>query len=255
MAVNFTQWSQLAEHDQDGYGIALWEIQNKDEAVKQLIAVVPSHFASQYETILNRLGKPNAAAYLAAKLPTSKQIKSGDLGEIMATEYINNHTDFETPIKRLRWKDHRNMSMRGDDAIAVFFPEDMDSDIAFLKLEAKSAQAMSQKTVNEARKALDGYGGRPSPHSLTFVADRLYEMGEDGKADQIILFQTQVDIKDNQVEHMLFTYSSNNPKAYLEADQSSCASGFYQNTVGVYANIHTDIIQNVFNSLGGDDET
>ena len=250
MTINFEEWTESEEHNENGYSIKLLQITNDGVAIEQLATVVPDHFASQYENILNRLGKPKAAAYLAAKLPTSKQIKSGDLGEIIATEYINNHTDFETPIKRLRWKDHRNMSMRGDDAIAVYFPDNNEVDIAFLKVEAKSAQAMSQNTVNKARKALDGYDGRPSPHSLTFVADRLYEMEENEKADKIIIFQTQVDIKDDQVEHMLFTYSSNNPKAYLEVDQSSCESSFYQNTVGVHTNSHTSIIQSVFDLVG-----
>lgn len=253
MTVNFKEWSHSEERNKNGYGIELLQITDDAKAIEQLTAVVPSHFASQYENILVRLGKPKAAAYLTEKLPTFKNIKSGDLGEIIATEYINNHTDFETPIKRLRWKDHRNQSMRGDDAIAVFFPENNGADIVFLKLEAKSAQAMSQGTVNRAREALDGYEGRPSPHSLTFVADRLYEMNEAEKADQIIIFQTKVDIKDDQVEHMLFTYSANNPKAYLEVDQSSCASNFYQNTVGVHTKSHSSIIETVFNLAGGND--
>lgn len=253
MTVDFNEWTEEEEHSVNGYNIILLSINNDAEAVTQLAATIPDHFASRYATILMRLGKPQAAAYLSEKLPTTKKIKSGDLGEIIATEYINAHTDFETPIKRLRWKDHRNMSMRGDDAIGVFFPDNNGADIVFLKVEAKSAQALSKNTVNEARKALDGYEGRPSPHSLTFVADRLYDMGEEEKADQIILFQSKIDIDDEQVEHMLFTYSANNPKTYLKVDQASYDSGYYQNTVGVYTASHTLIINNVFSAVGGDE--
>jgi HamA len=253
MTVDFEDWTVSEDHDQNGYGINILKITNDDEAVRQLASIVPTHFASQYATILARLGKPHAAAYLSRKLPTSKSIMSGDLGEIIATEYINSETDFETPIKRLRWKDHRNMSMRGDDAIGIFFPEDNIKDIAFLKVEAKSRQALSQGVVNTAREALESHEGRPSPHSLGFVADRLYEMEEEEKADQIILFQSKIDVDDEQIEHMLFTYSANGPESYLKTDQASCDSNYYQNTVGVYSASHTSIIQKVFAVIGDDE--
>ncbi len=253
MTIDFGKWTELAEHNKNGYGLALLQITDDEEAVRQLVSIVPDHFASKYATILARLGKPSAAQYLSQKLPTSKKIMSGDLGEIIATEYINSETEFETPIKRLRWKDHRNMSMRGDDAIGVYFPEDGIEGIAFLKVEAKSRQVLSQGVVNTARNALDSYEGRPSPHSLGFVADRLYEMGEEKKADQIILFQSKIDIDDEQIEHMLFTFSANDPGDYLQADQAEYDDNYYQNTVGVYSASHTPIIQNVFAVIGNDE--
>jgi hypothetical protein len=254
MSVIFEEWTALTKHDQNGYGISLLEVTNNDEAVKQLAVVVPSHFTSNYAKILERLGKPHAAKYLSEKLPTSKSIMSGDLGEIIATEYIKSNTEFETPIKRVRWKDHRNMSMRGDDAIGVYFPDNGTGDIAFLKMESKSRRNLSKSVVDTARGALESYEGRPSPHSLGFVADRLYEMGEEEKADQIILFQSKIDIDDEQVEHMLFTYSANNPESYLKADQTSCKSNYYQNTVGIYSTSHTLIINTVFTTVIGNDE-
>ena len=253
MTVDFNKWTESEDHSVKGYNITLLSVNNNAEAITQLAETIPDHFASQYSTILKRLGKPRAAAYLSEKLPTTKQIKSGDLGEIIATEYINAHTNFETPIRRLRWKDHRNMSMRGDDAIGVYFPDNNGEDIAFLKVEAKSAQTLSQGTVDEARKALDNYEGRPSPHSLTFIADRLYKIGETKKGDYIILFQTSVDIRDDQVEHMLFTYSANSPENFLKSDQVSYKSGYCQNTVGVHANSHTRIINDVFFLAGGEE--
>src|ERR1700720_173110 len=83
-------------------------------------AILPGHYASEEHVAraLARLGKPAAAALIQGKLPTTKQIRSGDLGEIYATEWIDAHSGYRAPIKRLRWKDHRNMAMRGDDVIA-----------------------------------------------------------------------------------------------------------------------------------------
>jgi hypothetical protein len=65
------------------------------------------HFAAEERiaTILRRLGKPEAAKFVEGILPTSKSIRSGDLGEILATEWIAAQSGYEVAIKRLRWKD------------------------------------------------------------------------------------------------------------------------------------------------------
>jgi len=103
------------------------------------------------------------------KLPESKAIRSGDLGEILATEYIAESTPYEVPIKGLRWKDHRNMAMRGDDVIGIEQnPE--NGRLKFLKSEAKSRAALAAGVVVDARTALEKDGGLPSPHALAFVS-------------------------------------------------------------------------------------
>src|SRR5207245_8241596 len=53
-------------------------------------------------------GYKKALAFIRNKLPVAKKVRSGDLGEILATEYIDQCTEFRVPIKRLRWKDDRN---------------------------------------------------------------------------------------------------------------------------------------------------
>ena len=73
---------------------------------------------------LERLGKPAAAEKLRIKLPQVTKIRSGDIGEILTTDYIDEETVFSVPIKKLRWKDHRNMAMRGDDVIGVLVNQD-----------------------------------------------------------------------------------------------------------------------------------
>ena len=78
--------------------------------IQATAAIVPAHFASEEQVAraLARLGKPAAAALIEGKLPTTKAIRSGDLGEIYATEWIDAHSGgYRAPIKRLRWKDHR----------------------------------------------------------------------------------------------------------------------------------------------------
>src|SRR5262245_41048900 len=66
--------------------------------------------------ILKRIGGyPEAEAFIRNKVPTYKKVMSGDLGEILASEYIDQCTEFDVPVKRLRWKDDRNTTMRGND--------------------------------------------------------------------------------------------------------------------------------------------
>ncbi len=45
--------------------------------------------------------------------------RSGDLGEILATELVEEEIGLRVPVRRLRYKDGRNMAMRGDDFIGA----------------------------------------------------------------------------------------------------------------------------------------
>jgi hypothetical protein len=59
---------------------------NLATGIQATAAIVPAHYASEEQVAraLARLGKPAAAALIEGKLPTTKQIRSGDLGEIYA---------------------------------------------------------------------------------------------------------------------------------------------------------------------------
>ena len=72
----------------------------------------------------SRRGSENGArekciSTLQGNLPASKKGRSGDIGEILATEFVNRELDFKVPIFRLRWRDDREMALRGDDILAV----------------------------------------------------------------------------------------------------------------------------------------
>jgi hypothetical protein len=85
--------------------------------VKALASSVPSHYASaqRIADLLRRLGKEKAAKYIEEKLPTASKIRSGDLGEILASTYVAEFTGYTMSVNRLQWKDHREMAMRGED--------------------------------------------------------------------------------------------------------------------------------------------
>jgi hypothetical protein len=137
-----------------------------------LSAITTSTYAAEERVarVLARLGKPEAAKLIADQLPQTPQIRSGDLGEIYATEWINAHSGYRAPIKRLRLKDHRNMAMRGDDVIGMIH-DPATQRLRFLKTEAKSRIDLRAQTLQEARAGLDKDGGLPSAHALSFVCN------------------------------------------------------------------------------------
>jgi len=125
------------------------------DARNLVAAVVPGHYASEEHIAraLERLGKQAAADFIRKKLPTSKSMRSGDLGEIFATEFIAEKTAYDVPIKKLRWKDHRNMALRGDDVIGILLTP--EGRLQFLKAESKSRVNLSAAVLEKAREDLD----------------------------------------------------------------------------------------------------
>jgi hypothetical protein len=198
--------------------------------------------------VLARLGKPKAAAFLKDKLPTTKQIRSGDLGEIYATEWIAAHSDYQIPIKRLRWKDHRNMAMRGDDVIGIKQPQ-VDGPLHFLKAEAKSRKSLTAAVLVEARAGLDKDGGMPSAHALSFMSEILIQLGNHQLADQIDDAQYKTSINVQQVRHLTFTFSGNTPDAFLSASLAAYTGPIPQIGLGLRVEDHPTFVADVYDRV------
>jgi hypothetical protein len=215
-----------------------------------LAAVVPTHYASEERIagLLARLGKPQAAQFIREKLPESRQIRSGDLGEILATEFVAEEAIFVVPIRRLRWKDHRNMAMRGDDLIAVRVPPQRPP-LEFLKCETKSRANLASEVVVEARAALDKDRGLPAPHALAFVADRLRETGNQLLADMIDSAQLENGILPAQVSHLLFVFCGNNPNNILNGNLQAYRGAIEQTYVGFRVTVHQQFIKDVYDQV------
>lgn len=254
---SFDEWSEESEEDVGGQNLRLVKlVEGKEKsAVAKLVEAVPTHYTSTEHVarVFENLGKPGVAELLRTKLPTDSAKRSGDLGEILATEYIQERTVFETPVKRLRWKDHREMSMRGDDVIGVQLPD--DSPIRFLKVEAKSQAALKTATVTAAREALDRDDGLPSSHALTFMSARLIEIGEPEIADAIDMALLRDGITMRQVSQMIFTFSSNAPDAFLKTDLKNYNGLIRQLSVGLRIKTHQDFIASVYDKVKASDES
>lgn len=181
----------------------------RDRVFDSLVKVARGHFVAA--ALLERIGYPLAADVLRAKVPTRIAIQSGDLGEILATEYVRERTDYQVPINRLRYKDDRDMAMRGDDVIGV---RRVDGRVQALKIEAKSRAELSGQVVKEACESLERNRSRPGASSVAFVLLRLYEEGRDAEAELVEELLGE-HLTDRDVEHLVFTFSGNDPTRVL----------------------------------------
>ena len=221
-----------------------------DDFVSALVKIVPDHYLAPNSVadILERLGKKAAAQKLIDKIPEVKKIRSGDIGEIVTTDFIEESTKFFVPIRKLRWRDHRNMAMRGDDVIGVC-ANHSEQTVCFLKAEAKSYQSLNNDALSKARTELDNDRGLPAPHALGFVIDRLKDIGEDKLAHLLEKAQLVNGINTDQVEHMLFVLTASNP-ASLQKDALFAYEGeIKQSSVGFRVSRHQELIARVYQGV------
>lgn len=219
-----------------------------ETGVSWAAAVLPRHYASTDEvaSVLKDLGKERAAEFLISKLPTTPRARSGELGEIIGTHYAAREMGYRL-IPRLRWKDSREMPMRGDDLIGIRVDE--KNALTFLKGEAKSRANLSTATLNEAQTALLRDHGRPSPHALSFVASRLFEQDDKELRNRILAAGLNERIKLRNVTHLLFTFTGNNPGKLLREHTKAYKGKIRRLAVGLHVPQHQKFIRDAFNKV------
>lgn len=250
--LNITNKSVVSNYSQGQNLFKKLELKREEfqNLIEELIVILPDYYIDPLSiaNTLERLGKPAAAAKLRTKLPEVAKIRSGDIGEVLTAEYISEETVFSIPIKKLRWKDHRNMAMRGDDVIGVLVDQ-VNQTIKFLKAEAKSNQSLSRSVLTKARDELDLDEGLPAPHALEFVAERLRETGSQELADLIEKAQLVDGIGVSQVEHLLFTFTASNPEALQKEAFDGYGGNIKQSSVGFQVSNHQELIGSVYQGV------
>lgn len=251
----FDDWCDIDETT-NGARKTLFKLSEKQggrEAVTdQLLERVRSHYEDldRIAEDIERLGYPRASAILQERLPRSARARSGELGEILATEFIEFEYEFRIPVRRLRYKDGREMPLRGDDFLGV--DENEEQQLLFLKGEAKSGQWVAVAVVDAARKALSENEGRPTPISLLFVADRLMEAGGDDEnlgrriRDEIALRAVPA----QRITHGLFTLSGNIPAAILEDDLDAADERHSHISMNLHVADHQNFIAQIYEKAG-----
>ena len=254
--VQFNDWCDSADTPLGNHHVRVMTGRPADAAtgIQVTATAVPAHYAAdeRIAAALARLGKAAAAQMVTDLLPQTPQIRSGDLGEIYATEWIDAHSGYRAPIKRLRWKDHRNMAMRGDDVIGMIL-DPATQRLRFLKTEAKSRIDLRAQTLEEARTGLDKDGGLPSSHALSFISARLMELGTDAPlVDAIDEALYRNGIPPESVKHLLFTFSGNSPQALLTQALQAYPGPIGQWGIGLHVNGHAAFVGAVYDRVIAD---
>lgn len=195
---------------------------------------------------LAELGASNTAALLREKLPTTKRARSGEMGEIIATEVAERRMKWRVPVRRLRWKDGREMALRGDDLTAVKISK--DEVVGILKGESKSRAGSFATALGEAVAALDRDGGRPTRLSVLFVAEQLRRDEPELalKLEKAVLNS----FSGIPVEHMLLVLTGTNPGKSLKGHFSEIrGKGVRRHVVGVRIEDHAEFIKTAYEAL------
>jgi hypothetical protein len=217
----------------------------------ELQEIMRSHYndLSVIADDIQTLGYETAAAILKERLPQGKKSRSGDLGEILATEYIEHALGYEVPVRRLRYKDGREMALRGDDFIGM--RHDAANGLSLLKGESKSAAVLSNATVKSARSALDRDSGRCTPHALLFIVDRLLESAPERRAlgMAIKLEVAKWGLPPASIAHAFFTLTGNSPLNFLRNDLLAADTSRPQTSVNINITDHQDFIAGSYKDL------
>jgi hypothetical protein len=244
----FDQWLQARQAMIGRHSLLLLaESEGTREAeLPRLRDLVRDHYIDPKTTAkrIASLGAPKTAAILREHIPTKKKARSGDLGEILATEVAEQQLNYRVPIRRLRWKDGREMALRGNDIIGL--AHDNNKKLLMLKGESKSRVALSTAVLDEAGGALDSDRGRPTRHSVLFVAERLREAEDDDLAEE--LERAVLDsFRGIPVAHMLFVLTGGSPKNLLTAHLTGIAKKKrVRHAVGVQITDHGAFIELLF---------
>lgn len=225
----------------------------RDEICDELAETIRSHY-DRLERIaedVERLGYGIAAKILSEAMPQTSKGRSGDLGEILATELVEEEIGLRVPVRRLRYKDGRNMAMRGDDFIGAGYDSEGEK-LWLLKGEAKSNKVLSKATVTNARKVLNRDNGRCTPDSLLFVANRLLESNDsdDNKLGRSL--RDEVGVKSlhaDRIDHMLFTVSGNGPHTSLREDLDTAGTDRDHYVVNIHIEDHQDFIAAMYREV------
>jgi hypothetical protein len=248
----YSKWCKV--HRSENKRKRLWkfiEKANGRDAVKtQLYATVRSHYDSvdRIADDVEKLGFKIAAEILRERLPRTKKARSGDLGEILACELVEEEMHFTVPVRRLRYKDGREMALRGDDFIGVRWDEDKGL-LQLLKGESKSRITLAETTITKARASLNRDNGRCTPSSLLFVADRLLDDDDDDKVALGQALREEVGTKSlpaTRIDHVLFTMSGNVPPEALEDDLKAASSGRNHTVINIRIEDHQQFIAETY---------
>lgn len=194
--------------------------------------------------IADKFGKEGVAKFLRNKFPTKVSARSGDMGEVLATAYLQEECGYVVGPSRLIQRDHQEWAMRGDDVLGA--KVDSDGKPRITKVEAKSRVTLGKRTVDAAREGLMRNDELPSPHSLTQFAERLISTADSNVGEAVLEMQISDGVRPGRVRHLMFLFTGSDPSDHVTADLTSYAGSIPQRTVTLRVNDHQAFIKNAY---------
>ncbi len=213
----------------------------------ELETLVADHFVGQ-KAVLKMGGYKKALKTIVNSLPSSKRTQSGDLGELLATEYVDAQTSFTVPIRKLRWKSDRQMPLHGNDVIGIEILKSGKARV--LKGESKSAATISSTTIKGAVEGLDRHDGRPNPSTLAFIVKRLYDEDRDEEAQRFEAMLADGALTTRDVQHFIFTLAGKDPCALLAAAPKAKKAAIKRQLAAVVIPDHAGFVTSVYATYG-----
>lgn len=216
----------------------------RDTIWQSLLQTVRSHYFSDEGVahLCEMLGYDDAARALRDFMPQDKKSRSGELAEALATEYANEQLPIRVPLKRLRYKDGREMALRGDDLLGLRLEE---GGLHILKGEVKSRVSLSTQVLIEAEEKLLENSGYPSQHSMGFIAARL--LSTDADLAKAILLVNLRKIEPRTLRHLFFTLTQSKPvRIFPDFSTRQYPAGIQRLLVAVIIEQHKDTIARIY---------
>lgn len=204
--------------------------------------LMADHFVGELN-VLKLGGYEKSAETLKNSLPTNKRTQSGDMGELLATEYVNSQTEFTVPIKKLQWKSDRQMPMHGNDVLGLNYKS---SPRQILKCECKSRGQFGDSAVTEASDGLNQYDGRPNPSTVAFITKRLFEQNKDDEAKIWSELQTKDPLPAKNLTQMVFALGGNDPTPALAKCPKAKVKGIQRKHAAIRLSAYPDFMKAVY---------
>lgn len=139
--------------------------------------------------------------------PTVEKTQRGNYAEVVLAEYLKAATDAVMPVYRLRYNPNPQQSMKGDDVLLF----DLDSKpVRIIVGESKFRGTPSKAAVEEIVAGLKRSHEGNLPASLMFVAERLFEAGEQELGEKVMQCVELFATDKLQIDYIGFLLSNSN---------------------------------------------
>jgi len=175
----------------------------------------------EFKQNLQYLGYPEASRELDRR-PRDENIRKGNFGEVLASEYLKQKEGYLIPVYRLRYSQHSDVSPPGDDVLAFKLDQKKGSKKEICIAEVKVRNRFRANAVKEAYEKIDkSYSGlRPRPKSLLFVISILRKEKKDDIADELLNLLNRTGDESFIERHIIFLITGNKPRNPFDVIES-----------------------------------